>query len=228
MLSTTKNGPEANYLESQSFDLWQTEADLTETTLPADGSNMQGESSPPQASQDSPQWIEPLYDWLDPAMLPRSSRSSDNGSYWNGEEDPMTSMASIALDMASIEDLLTLPDSAAAPDRVVREPTALESCFTSALPLLAPQVTFMGSPLDRLTGREDRYLFYHYSNVVARSLCVASPQEGNPFLRLMLPLATTNTAVMGAVLALSACHLQHNGGSSEFVSVGLSHQTQGI
>jgi hypothetical protein len=160
-------------------------------------------------------------------MIP-SSGSSDSGSHWNGEEDPMASMASIALDVASMDAMLALPErSAVVEDDILREVTTLESSFTNAIPLLAPQVTFMGTPLDRLKAREDRYLFHHYSHVVARSLSVASPQESNPFLRLLLPLATTNTAVMGAMLALSACHLQHNGGSSEFVRVGLSHQTQG-
>ncbi|KAI1338672.1 fungal-specific transcription factor domain-containing protein [Xylariaceae sp. FL0016] len=79
-----------------------------------------------------------------------------------------------------------------------------------------------------LSAREDRYLYHHYVTIVARSLCVSSRQEDNPYLRLLLPLASASSAVMGAVLALSACHLQHNGGYSEYVRTGLGHQTRAI
>jgi transcriptional activator protein UGA3 len=83
------------------------------------------------------------------------------------------------------------------------------------------------SPLDQLTSQQDRLLFQHYTHIVSRSLCIASSDNENPFLKLMMPLASASSAVMGAVLALSAVHLKHNGGYPEIVQRGINHQTKG-
>ncbi|CAJ2507869.1 Uu.00g090550.m01.CDS01 [Anthostomella pinea] len=139
----------------------------------------------------TPQGIQPPsthpYSWLDPDIVPGSG-PDDNASNWNYEEDPMTSMASIAIDMASMEEIVLSPTrtEAVAPSSY---PPALIPPRRDSVPLVL-QPTFMGTPLQQLSSRDDKYLFHHYTNVVARSLCIASPQETNPFLKLILPLAS--------------------------------------
>ena len=83
------------------------------------------------------------------------------------------------------------------------------------------------SPLDSLTNKHDRHLFQHYAQIVSRSLSIASGGDSNPFLREVVPLATESSAVMGALLALSAIHLKYNGGYKEIVQRGLNRQING-
>lgn len=83
------------------------------------------------------------------------------------------------------------------------------------------------TPLEKLTNRQDQHLFHHYTNVVSRSLSIASADVQNPFLKQMMPLASASNAVMGALLALSAVHLKYNGGYPEVAQRGLNRQTEG-
>lgn len=72
--------------------------------------------------------------------------------------------------------------------------------------------------ISQLKNRQDQHLLQHYASVVSKSLCIASTDEDNPFLKLMMPLASNSSAVMGALLALSAVHLKYNGGYPETVN----------
>lgn len=83
------------------------------------------------------------------------------------------------------------------------------------------------SPIDQLKSQQDKLLFQHYTHIVSRSLCITSSDDDNPFLKLMIPLASASSAVIGAILALSAVHLKHNGGYPEIIQRGLNHQTKG-
>lgn len=83
------------------------------------------------------------------------------------------------------------------------------------------------SPINSLTNKHDQHLFRHYTQIVSRSLSIASGGDSNPFLREVVPLATESTAVMGALLALSAIHLKYNGGYAELVQRGLDRQIKG-
>ncbi|RFU31581.1 hypothetical protein B7463_g4765, partial [Scytalidium lignicola] len=77
------------------------------------------------------------------------------------------------------------------------------------------------NPLDQLTNRQDQHLFHHYIHVVSRSLSIASEDGNNPFLKMLMPLASASNAVMGALLALSAVHLKYNGGYPEIAQRAL-------
>lgn len=83
------------------------------------------------------------------------------------------------------------------------------------------------SPLTQLANRQDQHLFQHYIHIVSHSLCIASGNDDNPFLGLMIPLAAASPAVMGGILTLSAIHLKHNGGYPEVVQRGINLQTKG-
>jgi hypothetical protein len=78
-----------------------------------------------------------------------------------------------------------------------------------------------------LTNPQDRHLFQHYAQVVSKTVCLASSDEENPFLEWIMPLASKNSAVMGALLALSATHLKHNEGYQDSVHRGMNHQIKG-
>jgi transcriptional activator protein UGA3 len=120
----------------------------------------------------------------------------------------------LQFDAADIPDFLYEKSSHSSPDWFSTEPITIPYNPT----LL---------PLDQLSNRQDQHLLQHYTQIVSRSLCIASTDEDNPFLKYIMPLASTSPAVMGAVLTLSAAHLKHNGGYPETVQRSLKHQTKG-
>ncbi|KAK5056835.1 hypothetical protein LTR84_012367 [Exophiala bonariae] len=52
----------------------------------------------------------------------------------------------------------------------------------------------------------EKHLLNHYLQVVSRALVVV-PDDVNPFLRVLIPMAFESTTVRHALIALSACHL---------------------
>lgn len=52
----------------------------------------------------------------------------------------------------------------------------------------------------------EKHLLNHYLQVVSRSLVVV-PDDVNPFLRVLIPMAFESITVRHALIALSACHL---------------------
>lgn len=57
-----------------------------------------------------------------------------------------------------------------------------------------------------LTTKEDRSLFNHYLNTVARVLSRSGDQGSNPFLITLLPIASASDTVTSVILGLSGCH----------------------
>ncbi|KAJ5138158.1 hypothetical protein N7526_004391 [Penicillium atrosanguineum] len=57
-----------------------------------------------------------------------------------------------------------------------------------------------------LRSDEDRSLFNHYIQVVARALSRSHDSDRNPFLVTLLPLAATSDTVTSVILSLSGCH----------------------
>ncbi|RDW74853.1 hypothetical protein BP6252_05995 [Coleophoma cylindrospora] len=120
---------------------------------------------------------------------------------------------------------------------VVTDNSFLENCaaigdsidstlFLQTMQQIPPSISLM--PVCGLSNRSDKHLFQHFNRVVVNSLCIAPVDEENPFLRLVTPLAAESTAVMRSLLALSACHIKHNGGYPDVVQRGLNHQTKAL
>ncbi|KAH8812650.1 fungal-specific transcription factor domain-containing protein [Xylogone sp. PMI_703] len=113
---------------------------------------------------------------------------------------------------------------------IVKIPSGSPARKLSWLPLDPMSIPYalILNPLDQLTNRQDQHLFHHYTHVVSRSLSIASADGDNPFLKMLMPLASASNAVMGALLALSATHLKYNGGYPEIAQRGLNRQTAAL
>lgn len=118
-------------------------------------------------------------------------------------------------------------DGVEVPDFLYDGETQTQLIWDSLDPMIIPY-SLAFSPVDHLSNEQDKMLFHHYTHVVSRSLCIASTDDDNPFLKLMIPLASGSSAVMGAILALSAVHLKYNGGYPESVQRGLKRQIKGM
>lgn len=73
-----------------------------------------------------------------------------------------------------------------------------------ALSLPNPWPCISSNP--HLTTKEDKSLFNHYLNTVARVLSRSGDQDSNPFLITLLPIATASDTVTSVILGLSGCH----------------------
>lgn len=76
-----------------------------------------------------------------------------------------------------------------------------------------------------LEAKEDKILYNHYINVVARVLSRRDENQTNPYLSNIVPLAFSNTVVMDAVLALSANHWKNL--QPDLWNRGVMHQSKG-
>lgn len=105
----------------------------------------------------------------------------------------------------------------------VSEPVAFSDIIPSNSPLplddpiQLPDITFEQTPYlpitwpcisvnPHLSTDEDKSLFNHYLNTVARALSRSNDQNSNPFLTTLLPIAASSDTVTSVILGLSGCH----------------------
>lgn len=80
---------------------------------------------------------------------------------------------------------------------------ALEDLEDNTPSLLVPWPCAMNP---HLSSPDDRSLFNHYLNTVARVLSRSGNQDDNPFLATLLPIAATSDTVTSIILGLSGRH----------------------
>ncbi len=109
----------------------------------------------------------------------------------------------------------------------------LSTPVSDASPEMMAKSGFIGGPqapgmMDYNSRPNRRVLLDHFSNVFSH-LAVFTEQPTNPLRQYLLPMAGRSPAVMNAVLAVSAAHMEHRGITNEERALDFySHALQGL